>query len=193
MKLLIRADANNFIATGHVMRCISIARAAIKKVHEVKFVVADLDSELLLKKYGMTYICLHTTWNNMDEEIDKVSGVISSEKPDCVLVDSYYVTEKYLSALRLLCKVAYIDDLDKFVYPCDILICYANYYKKFHYEEKYPRTTQLLLGGDYAPLREEYSDINCKTINKKVKDVLIMSGGTDRFSFIKNFLRTIVD
>lgn len=188
MKLLIRADANNYIATGHVMRCISIAQVAIAQGHEVKFVIADLDGAILLEKYNMDYICLYTIWNQMDEEIEKVSEIIDNEKPDFILVDSYYVTLKYLSSLRMLCKVAYIDDLNRFIYPCDILICYANYYKKFRYEERYPLGTKLLLGPKYAPLRQVFSVINSIKKKEKNNNILIMSGGTDEYHVIKKFL-----
>ncbi len=192
MKLLIRADANSFIATGHVMRCISIAQAALREEHEVKFIVADLDAEVLLKKYNMRYICLNTTWNEMDGEIEALSEVIEVEKPDCVLVDSYYVTEKYLSALRLLCKVAFIDDLNMFTYPCDILICYANYYKKFNYQERYPSDTKLLLGPRYAPLRQTFRDLKPVKKENNRKSLLIMSGGTDEYHIIANILQEYI-
>lgn len=188
MKLLIRADANSFIATGHVMRCISIAQEAISEGHDVKFVVADLDAEVLLKKYDMPYICLHTTWNEMDGELENISKVIESEKPDCILVDSYYVTEKYLSGLRSLCRVAYIDDLNMFVYPCDILICYANFYKKFDYENRYSKETRLLLGPKYAPLRQSFSRLEFLDEKRDKKNILVMSGGTDEYHVISSFL-----
>ncbi len=192
MKILIRVDSNKYIATGHVMRCISIAQMAIKEGNEVKFIVADLQSEILLKKYDMPYICLYTTWNEMDGEIEKISRIIENEKPDCVLVDSYYVTEKYLSALRMFCKVAYIDDLNMFIYPCDILICYANYFKKFNYEDRYSSETKLLLGPKFAPLRQAF--VEPKRIKKEDgnKKILVMSGGTDEYHVISNFLAEYV-
>ena len=190
MKLMIRTDANNFIATGHVMRCISIAQVAIMEGHVVKFVVADFDAKSLLEKYNMPYICLNTIWNEMDGEIEKVQKVINDEKPDCILVDSYYVTEKYLLALRSMCKVAYIDDLGKNTYPCDFLICYAGYYKDFLYEKRYLRRTKLLLGTQYAPLRKEYmyvDKIRKSEISFK-KNILLLSGGTDSYHVIAQFL-----
>ena len=184
MKLLIRADANNSIATGHIMRCISIAQAAIKEGNEVKFVVADLDAEVLLEKYDMSYICLHTTWNDMDGEIGEISEVIHDEKPDCVLVDSYYVTEKYLSKLRSLCKVAYIDDLNMFTYPVDIVINYGAFADKFDYEKQYRKLgmdTKFLLGCQYVPLRSQFQNVDYQ-IKENVTDVLITTGGTDNYN-----------
>lgn len=188
MRLLIRADANNFIATGHIMRCIAIAQEAIAMGHEIKFLVADYNAEGLFEKYNMSFICMNTQWNNMEMEIPVISEIICNEQPDCILVDSYYVTEKYLSALQELCKVAYIDDINKFVYPCDILICYANYYKKFKYEEKYDKNVRLLLGPQYAPLRKVFSNIKEKEESLDKKHILLMSGGADEYHVIQNVL-----
>lgn len=191
MKLLIRADANNVIASGHIMRCMSIAQEAISQGHEIKFVVADHSSEGLLKKYDMPFICMNTEWNNMENEISVISEIVLNEQADCVLVDSYYVTERYLLVLKNLCKVAYIDDMNKFVYPCDILICYANYYKKFQYEEIYDKNVRLLLGPMYAPLRKVFLDSKKIDNGKQVKSILLMSGGADEYHIIQRVLEEL--
>lgn len=192
MKLLIRADANNVIASGHIMRCIAIAQKAILMGHEVKFIIADTKAEILISKYSMPYICMHTQWNDMENEIQVISDILQREKADCILVDSYYVTTKYLSILRGLCKVAYIDDLNMFKYPCDILICYANYYGKFNYEMLYKNeATRLLLGPQYTPLRDEFIHKNAKGNNEQKKSILVMSGGSDEYHIIKQILEDL--
>lgn len=189
MKMLIRADSNNYIGTGHIMRCMAIAKTAEKLGHNIKFVVADTDSELILCKYGMAYTCMNTVWNKLDEELDAFTKIIYDESPDCIIIDSYYVTSYYLKKLKEQCKVAYIDDLNTFKYPCDLLICYANYYKKFNYEKIYKNNeTYLLLGPRYAPLREEFSGIKVEKKKIEKKSILIMSGGTDEHHIVKRIL-----
>lgn len=189
MKLLIRADANNVIASGHIMRCIAIARKAISMGHEVKFVIADNNAEILINKHNMSYICMHTQWDDMENEIEVISDIIKKEKSDYILVDSYYVTKKYLSTLRDLCKVAYIDDLNMFKYPCDVLICYVNYYNKFNYEMLYrDDTTRLLLGPQYTPLRDEFLQDKLEANTEQMKSILVMSGGSDEYHIVKQIL-----
>lgn len=190
MKLFIRADANNVIATGHIMRCIAIAQAAIELGHMAIFIIADDDSKELLERYSMESICLNTIWNQMDNEIEYVYEVIDRERPDYILVDSYYVTEAYLENLKKKCKVAYIDDLGEMIYPCDTLISYAGYYDKFNYDKRYSNETDLLLGMKYVPLRKEYENIDklkCKYLDLEI-NILIMSGGTDNYHIIDGFL-----
>lgn len=190
-KLIIRADMNVYVATGHMMRCLSVAYAAKKKNIEVFFVSADDDGRKMVEEKGFTYLSLGTDWNKMDMEIPQIRKVISQIEPDYLLVDSYYVTPHYMKNLRKMCKVAYIDDLAKEVYLCDTLICYANYYDKLENLQKYGKDTNLLLGCRYIPLREQFCVQKERTIEDSVGEILVLSGGTDPFHFLKMFLRCI--
>lgn len=187
-KILIRTDMNKYIATGHVMRCLSIADAAVDEGCQVLFVSSDNGGRDVVKNRGYDYISLGTVWNRMEDEIDKLYEEINRFKPDCILVDSYYVTDNYMGQLKKICKTAYIDDLGNCIYPCDILICYANYYEKFMYHQKYVSGTRLLLGCSYTPLRKVFSLIEKKEISHDVREILLMSGGTDSFHIIQNLL-----
>lgn len=193
MKLLIRADMNDYIATGHIMRCIPIAKVAEKTGMEVKFISADENGRSIIENQGFEYICLDGNWDNLDNELDKLVAVIREQEVNCMLIDSYYVTENYLSVICKECYVAYIDDLNMFKYPCHMLICYANYYKKFRYEELYHNNIRLLSGCAYAPLRACFSKLEYKGVSGEVKEILVLSGGTDRFHFVKSFLKICSD
>ena len=46
--IFIRADANSQIASGHIMRCLTIAGALRRKDHQVTFLISDSDSETAL-------------------------------------------------------------------------------------------------------------------------------------------------
>ena len=189
--LYIRVDANETIATGHVMRCLSIADAAKKFGEDTTFIMADDGAEQLVKNTGYNTIILHTPWNDMDEEIGKLSDIIRKKDIARLLIDSYQVTEKYLKMLSEETKVTYIDDLDKFIYPVDTLICYAAYAEKFDHTSKY-RNTKLLLGTKYAPLRQEFCGLKNKKISDKIEKILVLSGGTDRMNVLQQILDAAV-
>lgn len=188
--LYIRTDMNDIIATGHVMRCLAIADAAKAMGEDVTFLLADENAVELISDRGYETIVLNTLWNQMEEELEVLQKVIEKKGIDKLLVDSYQVTETYLRELKKLVNIAYIDDLNEFVYPVDMLICYAGYWKKFYHADRYPRT-KLLLGLEYTPLRNTFKNTQRKVIKDTVDNLLIVTGGTDRYNIIERLLEAI--
>lgn len=185
----IRVDANNIIATGHLFRCISIAEALRELGEDVTFVMAD-NSGVSLLEGRFPYIILDTDWHDMNSELAILRDILEQENAKKLIIDSYQVTEKYLSELKKYVKTIYIDDVNAFYYDVDELICYANYYRNNKYEERYSKT-KLLLGCNYVPLRKEFRNVPDKVIKPDVEELLIMSGGTDSYNFIGNILENI--
>lgn len=169
--VVIRADANSKIGMGHVMRCLSVADALLKRGEEVLFVTADDTPVPLLTKKGIPYRVLHTDYADMEAELPKLWNALSElpqgpgvpeaalpQRNTFILVDSYYVTEKYLAALKKRITTIYMDDIYAFSYPVDMLINYNIYGEEMGYEKDAAfADTKLLLGTEYVPLREEFS------------------------------------
>ena len=185
----IRVDVNNIIGTGHIFRCISIAEALRELGEDVTFFMADNNGVSLLEG-RFPYIILDTDWRDMNSELAILRDILVQENAKKLIIDSYQVTENYLSEIRKYVKTIYIDDVNAFYYDVDELICYANYYRNNKYEERYFKT-KLLLGCNYVPLRKEFRNVPDKVIKKDVEELLIMSGGTDSYNFIGNILENI--
>lgn len=188
--IYIRADMNEQIATGHIMRCLSIADALRGLGEPVRFILADEQAVSLLKQRGYDAIVLHTQWNCMEEELSVLSQVIRNEHIDKLLIDSYQVTQRYLAELSKLVTTFYIDDLNLFEYPVDAVICYANYWKKFQYKINDKRTTYLL-GMKYVPLKQAFWNCEAKIISEKADNLLILTGGSDPFNVTEQILDSI--
>ena len=182
----IRVDANKEIGTGHVMRCLSIAEELRRKSEKVFFLVADESSKQFVINYGFSSICLHSQWNNMEQELDILLKLIFDRQIKQLLVDSYFVTELYLRTLHQYINLAYIDDLNSFIYPVDTLINYNIFADRVKYQKQY-QLTELLLGCTYVPLRKEFQKVK-KSVPCGRKKILITSGGTDNYNVISNLL-----
>lgn len=184
-KIYIRADMNEIIATGHVMRCLSIADAAREQGKETVFIVADEKPMDILKSRGYEAIVLHTDWKQMEEELEVLIPVIQNNGISKLLVDSYQVTENYLKRLEEFTEVFYLDDLDAFEYPVSNVICYANYYSQLSYGN-YKGSTKFFLGTSYMPIRKVFQNCKPKKIKEKIENIMILSGGSDNYHMIEN-------
>lgn len=194
MVIGIRADANETVATGHIMRCITIAGQLKRKGCRVIFFTADEYARGLLEQAGMDMVCLHSEWNHMEDEVLLLREELRKAGCTKLLVDSYQVSAEYFDKLRDLCKLIYIDDCFEDIYPVDLLVNYNAYYVRFPYEETYRGKTKLLLGTSYVPLREEFQK-RIKTEeeeHRKERHVLLSSGGGDAYNALVGVLDEVV-
>ncbi|MBR3834096.1 MAG: UDP-2,4-diacetamido-2,4,6-trideoxy-beta-L-altropyranose hydrolase [Lachnospiraceae bacterium] len=186
----IRADANEIIGTGHVMRCLSIAEELRRQREKVIFLFADDRTKNLIEEKNFEGICLNSVWNDLDKETSLMKQLIEKYDIEKLLIDSYYVTEHYLEELNKVTNVIYIDDMLAFPYPVQVLINYNIFATEEKYQQLYGdkySDTQFLLGCKYAPLRQEFQDVK-RVANDKINSILISSGGTDTYNITGNFL-----
>lgn len=204
----IRADANMTVASGHVMRCISIAKELNKCGEDVIFFTADHEADELLNTHLPTarHVVLDSSWDDLESELPTLIECIQIRKIDILLVDSYKVTYDYMLALSRVCMTAYIDDLHDGIYPVDMLINYNGYHFLFDYGKDYSmlkghldNQTKLLLGLDYAPLREQFVDAAAKrqsdrgTKSDNNTNILLSSGGGDSLHVLTGVIESALN
>ena len=130
----------------------------------------------------------------MEQETDKLVHIIQENSILLLLIDTYFVTQNYLKSLGNYTDIAYIDDLNDFIYPVDWLINYNIYANELNYQERYKELgllqTKFMLGCSYVPLRTEFSNIT-RVVRNKVSKLLITSGGTDNCNVVGNILEQL--
>ena len=192
--LYIRTDVNEIIATGHVMRCLSIADAARKQGEGTTFILADENGENLIRERGYQTIILHTKWDEMERELPVLKNIIKENGITTLLIDTYQVTRGYLDELSSYVKTIYIDDFAQEIYPVTALICYMSHWKKLRYiEGNRGLNRKLLLGMKYVPVREVFQNLEKKEIKSRVNSILLLSGGTDPYNVLSEILDTITE
>ncbi len=197
-----------------MMRCITIAKEIEKAGEKVTFFAADHESRELFELYAKDLkscetVVLESDYKDMEGEIPALRKQLLERKVKALLVDSYQVSEEYFSRLSDICTLAYLDDLGKEAYPVDILINYSGYYKALGYEELYKGVsghkgtqTKLLLGLEYAPLRQQFctdeesfsskDDIPEKPEREKSLNILLSSGGADTCNMLTGVLNRAI-
>ena len=179
--ILFRADGNSKIGSGHVMRCLSLADAGREAGVDCRFVTAGAEFQEIIQDRGYPCAVLGTDYADMESELPMLTTILSDEKPEAVVVDSYCVTPNYLSTLRPFGKLIYIDDLSAFAYPVDVLVNYGFGAENAGYDALYrgKQAPMMLLGLKYAPLRREFQGLSFKHPAETVKDVFVSTGGAD--------------
>lgn len=193
-EVYIRVDGNEIIASGHVMRCLSIAERLRDKGCEVIFVLADVaPKEIIVEKGFKTYI-LNSVWNDLNQEIDIFCKYLSDNKVETLILDTYFVTPEYLKEISKYVKVVYIDDLKKFPYEVDTIIHYSPFGKVEEYTKLYygfDVLPKIFCGSKYIPLRYEFEHKEYD-VKENVTKVLITTGGTDQLNVAGKLLERVL-
>lgn len=187
-----RADANQHIASGHIMRCISIAQRFIARGEETKFIVADDGSSHILKEKNMSYVILHTHWDNLDGEIEYVKCILGKYVNPLIIVDSYYVTRNYVEQLIPYGRVCYLGSSRESLGNLYALINYSVNVDYDFYTTNYGKDTKLLLGPSFLPLREEFIKTHPQKSPHLRPQIILTTGGTNPNSCIEKILSSLV-
>jgi len=197
MKILFRADSNEYIGQGHVMRCMSLADAFSQNGAECILAYNDTVTESLIKDRNIKGVCLKGEYDKPENELPVLTDMIKKENIDLIIIDSYYVTPLYLNSIRQIIKTVYIDDVYSFAYPVDVLVNYNIYADADKYRDLYLNTEvklpELILNSHYAPLRKEFQNKDgIKNIGDNVESVMITFGGSDPLHLAKRLLSKFV-
>ncbi|WP_153722650.1 UDP-2,4-diacetamido-2,4,6-trideoxy-beta-L-altropyranose hydrolase [Sporosarcina cascadiensis] len=197
MNIVFRTDASIQIGTGHVMRCLTLAKQLQRHGAEVTFICRNLvgNSIAYLQSQNVEVLSLprvEDSINDLEWIADSwqqdAKGTASFLKQlgckvDVLVVDHYSLDKKWEEELdNLVGSIFVIDDLANRHHTCDFLLD-QNYYNNMR--ERYvglvPDECVLLLGPDYVLLRDEFIEAaNRPRIRSgKVENLLIFFGGTD--------------
>ena len=204
---LIRADGNEKIGAGHLMRCLTIAAELVKQGcgDEILFLCADEQSAQLAGQQGFETVILGTDYRDMESELPAWEKLFERHNKAVILVDSYHVTDRYLAALKRFGTVVLMDDMGEKSYPVDALINYNAFADRTCYSRLYGVSIQeptdgnigqcaggvkMFIGPDYVPVREQFRDRNY-CVRREVKSVLITTGGGDSENIAGRILETL--
>ncbi len=168
----IRVDGNVRLGTGHIMRCLSLAKQLERAGEKPVFFCTQKQDRVL--EAGYACVVLGGAYNNLSEE--DLLQHLKAHGIGTLLVDSYFTDKAYYKRLAGSgVKVAVLFDMGDSTVPCDLLIDYNVNYPSF----QFAGAKQTLLGPNYAPLREEFEH-GCKERQfQSVRNILITAGGSD--------------
>lgn len=184
--IFFRVDSNKTIASGHVMRCISIAHAFKELGQDILFITADSCSDSMIESAGFSHKNLNSQWDNLETEINDVIQIINKEKNSLLIIDTYSITRKYVEELLPFIKICYLGSKQDYLGQLDALVNYSTSINYEFYKSNYTNT-KLLLGIEYVPLRKEFQNIK-NAANNNIKHILVSTGNTDSNRIIPKLL-----
>lgn len=187
-----RADGNDKIGLGHIMRCCAISENLVEHGKEVMFIIAPDSSDSEIKERGFKYFRLKSSpsigWSS--EEFCK--WLVARKDPSpVVILDSYRVDYLSMEHIKKVAKLIYIDDLVMFDYPVDAIINYNIEANELMYSSTSYKNRGLFLGPRYFPSRSEFRLFNKNYVKDRVEKVLLTCSSTDPFEAISLLIQHI--
>lgn len=200
MKAIFRCDSGKLIGSGHLSRCILLAKFLERYGYNVEFISRNhkgnfnhiiLNNNFKLNQLELKKINLHDKNNSykswlgasVEEDVNDTIEIIKYANPSLLIVDHYAVDEEWEKQVKKYTKkILVIDDLANRKHFCDILID-NNYLENF--QERYDGLTNKkcirLLGPSYTFINPSYFKFKKNNLNfkKNVQKILIYMGGGD--------------
>lgn len=178
MKILFRADASVRIGSGHIMRCLALAKTLTEFGAECHFVCRQTDGNLndVISQQGYLLYALTGAASEQQDTAQTLQQL--TQNYQLLIVDHYALAQQYCSAMRQRCEyIMVIDDLANRLHDCDMLLD-QNLLPQAEqrYSELVPVHCEKLLGPRFALLRQEfYQPVKHRLPNH----ILIGFGGSD--------------
>lgn len=179
MRVLFRVDASVTLGSGHIMRCLTLAKALQKQGADCHFASRRCDGHLLAMLQQVGFHTFALPDELLSEEDDALATLAMVTQPyQLLVVDHYQLGKRFGQLLRQRCqKIMVIDDLANRPLECDLLLD-QNLLPDMdsRYRSLVSAGCQQLLGPRYALMREEFYQPHCQRIPNHL---LVSFGGSD--------------
>lgn len=184
--LVIRADSNIQIGTGHIMRCIALGQAWKDQGGQVSFFsyCESIALQQFIRDEGFDLIEVQNSYPDSSDLIHlKIHLKQFNETTEAiwVVLDGYHFTSDYQKAIRKAgFKLLVIDDYNHLPeYHADILLNQNIGAEQLNYNCN--QESLKLLGYRYAMLRRDFFQYKnfARNIPQKTKKILVAMGGAD--------------
>ncbi|MCC5450477.1 UDP-2,4-diacetamido-2,4,6-trideoxy-beta-L-altropyranose hydrolase [Rheinheimera sp. UJ51] len=179
MQVLFRTDASVTLGSGHVMRCLTLAKALTQQGANCHFICRNTSGNLInfIRQQSFCVLVLPAKLNSEQEDALQTLAQLQQHYQLLVL-DHYKLGYVFCQLLRQRCKtVLVIDDLANRSHDCDLLLdqnLLPN--ADARYTALVPQNCKQLLGPNYAMLRDEFYQTSA---SRQQNHILVSFGGTD--------------
>lgn len=214
-----RTDASVQIGTGHVMRCLTLAKALRAKGAFCRFFMRELPGHAggVVASAGFDVTLLrapapgetndtklsHGAWLGVPQSVDaaETGQKLAQSRPDWLVVDHYALDQRWQSAMRgLVGRIMVIDDLADRVHDADLLLDQNLGRSSADYDGLLPAGCIRLIGPRFALLRPEFAAAREAALTRRAHrgatlgrqlSILLAMGGIDKDDATGQVLRAL--
>jgi len=204
LRLAFRVDASIVIGTGHVVRCLSLARALQAQGAEVAFVMRNLPGNMISQVAAEGFKVLdlptpeavfdpaaatdHVVWAGVPAARDAVetAAALAGTVWDWLIVDHYAFGREWEVAARPpTARLMVIDDLADRAHECDLLLDQNLGRLGRDYDALVPDGAERVIGSRFALLRPDFAALRDSAFVERkarggtLRRILIAMGGVD--------------
>lgn len=182
-RILVFPDCGPRIGGGHVMRCLTLARALTARGAAVTF-AANPAAQGVLTNFGARDITVFPVSDDLEEAVPATLAWAGSWKADAVLLDHYFLSPQQEAAFGVGRRLAAVDDLADRPRPTDLLLNPGYGSRAQDYAGLVPAGAVVLAGPAFALVRPEFAAHRERSLAHRregghLKHVLISLGLTD--------------
>ena len=166
-KILIKADSSIKIGMGHLYRSCAISYELLG--HDVK-ICSNISGDKKLSNHFFD----NSVYNFKSFKSDKeFVNYCVKQKPDLIILDQLNTTKNYINQLKKSkAKIITFEDMGEGASDADFLI--SDLYKNHNVNDK-----KQFYGVNYSIMNPSFEWVEVKKLNKNVKNIVILFGGTD--------------
>ncbi|HMR94757.1 MAG TPA: UDP-2,4-diacetamido-2,4,6-trideoxy-beta-L-altropyranose hydrolase [Microthrixaceae bacterium] len=188
----IRADGSAQIGLGHVTRCLSLAEALVAQGLNVELVSGPLPKDVAAwaLSVGVSTRRVTAARGGIDDAVE-----LMRTTPDLVVVDGYgFGIDFFATLVELGCPHAVVDDNLETDASAPIMVVNQNPSADARMYGKLEERPRLLLGLDYALLRNEIRQMRPRHPEARTDPTVLVSlGGSDPSELTETIVRVLVN
>lgn len=200
--IFFRTDASFNIGTGHVMRCLTLAKELSLLGAQCQFISREHEGNIVkyIESSGFNCHLLPPVYSKKDsdavgyalwlgcsqqQDASESQAIIDKYKPDWLIVDHYGLDIDWESRIKAsVGKMMVIDDLADRKHQCDLLLDQNLGRSSQDYQTLIPAHCRQLYGPQFALLRPEFFQHREISLARrktgKCESILITMGGIDK-------------
>ncbi len=173
-KIVFKCSCNFEVGNGHFRRLINYAKIISNNSVDIFFLITNSFDKQIIEIKNNGFIVLEKEPN----------------KCDLLVIDDYLIGHEQETKYRKWArKILVIDDLCKIKHECDILLNPNFGTNKEDYKKLLPEDCKIYTGINYFAFDKDILKFRKKSINKKLRKILVINGFYDK----KNIIPSIVN